>query len=296
MTVCAAHLEWAHARNTSEQAPVSGPEPRRVPEPGPPASHQARQVAESFGADAERYDRARPSYPAAMVDRIANASPGRDVLDVGCGTGIAARLFQAAGCRVLGVDPDARMAGLARRSGLTSRWRRSRPGTAPGGSSTQSSPGRHGTGWTRSPAPPGPRGYCVPAAGWPCSGTRPSCADLGAAFGEVYREVQPGLPFNPWARGALDTYLTMGGTAADGMRQSGGFGDPEEWLFDWERPYTRDEWLDQLPTFGGHTQLAPAKLAELLAAIGAAVDKAGGGFTMHYTTVVITATRTALAA
>jgi len=45
-------------------------------------------------------------------------SPGRDVLDVGCGTGIAARQFQAAGCRVLGVDPDARMAGLARRSGL----------------------------------------------------------------------------------------------------------------------------------------------------------------------------------
>ncbi|MGW3626958.1 methyltransferase domain-containing protein [Streptomyces sp. NPDC000880] len=31
-------------------------------------------------------------------------------LDVGCGTGIAARQFQAVGCRVLGVEPDARMA------------------------------------------------------------------------------------------------------------------------------------------------------------------------------------------
>jgi SAM-dependent methyltransferase len=37
---------------------------------------------------------------------------------VGCGTGIAARQFQAAGCRVLGVDPDARMADLARRGGI----------------------------------------------------------------------------------------------------------------------------------------------------------------------------------
>ncbi|TDD52029.1 SAM-dependent methyltransferase, partial [Nonomuraea terrae] len=25
--------------------------------------HQQRQMAESFGVDAERYDRARPSYP-----------------------------------------------------------------------------------------------------------------------------------------------------------------------------------------------------------------------------------------
>src|SRR5712691_9221136 len=36
--------------------------------------HQARQEAESFGSDAERYDRARPRYPAAMVQAIAAAS------------------------------------------------------------------------------------------------------------------------------------------------------------------------------------------------------------------------------
>src|ERR1017187_8836313 len=80
--------------------------------------HQHRQVAESFGSDAERYDRARPSYPAALVERIVAASPGPDVVDVGCGTGIAARQFQAAGCQVLGVDPDARMADLTRQSGI----------------------------------------------------------------------------------------------------------------------------------------------------------------------------------
>ena len=61
-----------------ERAPLAGSDPR---EP-----HQARQVAESFGADAERYDRARPSYPGALVERIVAASPGPDVLDAGCGT------------------------------------------------------------------------------------------------------------------------------------------------------------------------------------------------------------------
>jgi SAM-dependent methyltransferase len=44
------------------------------------------------------------------------AQPRRD--SVGCGTGIAARQFQAAGCTVLGVEPDARMADFARARGL----------------------------------------------------------------------------------------------------------------------------------------------------------------------------------
>ncbi|MER7004377.1 class I SAM-dependent methyltransferase [Dactylosporangium sp. NPDC000555] len=85
------------------------------PEPEP---HRLRTVAESFGADTERYDRARPSYPDALIERVVAASPGRSVLDVGCGTGIVARRFQAAGCTVLGIDPDPRMAEEARRRGL----------------------------------------------------------------------------------------------------------------------------------------------------------------------------------
>src|SRR6516162_1393835 len=92
--------------------------PRDQPEPPPAQLHTARLMAESFGTDAVGYDRARPGYPDALVARIVAQSPGPDVLDVGCGTGIAARQFQAAGCTVLGVDPDERMAGFARRTGV----------------------------------------------------------------------------------------------------------------------------------------------------------------------------------
>jgi hypothetical protein len=53
----------------------------------------------------------------------------------------------------------------------------------------------------------------------------------------------------------------------------------------------RDQWLDQVPTLGPHTQLAPARLEDLLAGIGAAIDAAGGSFTMQYTTVAVTAAR-----
>ena len=80
--------------------------------------HDQRQAAESFGSDPERYDRARPRYPDVLIERIVAAAPGRLVLDVGVGTGIVARQFHAAGCEVLGVDPDARLAEFARHSGV----------------------------------------------------------------------------------------------------------------------------------------------------------------------------------
>ncbi len=75
------------------------------------------------------------------------------------------------------------------------------------------------------------------------------------------------------------------------MRQAGTFGQPEQWRFDWDCRYTRDEWLELVPTFGGHSQIRPAKQAELLAGIGAAVDSAGGSFTAQYATLAVTADR-----
>jgi hypothetical protein len=98
------------------------------------------------------------------------------------------------------------------------------------------------------------------------------------------------LPFNPWAP-TSDGYSVLRTKATDGIWQAGAFGDPEQWRFDWERSYTRDEWLDQVPTHGGHAQLPPGQLEELLAGIGAAIDAVGGSFTMGYAAVVVTAAR-----
>ena len=88
-----------------------------------------------------------------------------------------------------------------------------------------------------------------------------------------------------------DGYLVLCAMAADGIRQTGMFGDPEQWRFDWEQSYSREEWLDQLPTFAGHSQFPAGKLDELLAGIGTVIDTAGGGFTMHYTIAVVIAAK-----
>jgi hypothetical protein len=55
---------------------------------------------------------------------------------------------------------------------------------------------------------------------------------------------------------------------------------------------TRDEWLELVPTPGGHSQIPPPTLRELLAGIGTAINTMGGSFTAHYTTGTVTAMRT----
>ncbi|MCA2216596.1 class I SAM-dependent methyltransferase [Jidongwangia harbinensis] len=248
-------------------------------------------MAESFGTDPERYDRARPRYPDALVARVAAA--GREVLDVGCGTGIAARQFQAAGCTVLGIDPDPRMTEFADRTGVPvevatfESWE-------PAGRTFDVVVAGTAWHWVDPVAGPAKAAQVLRPGGrlaafWHAVDPPPDVTD---AFTAVYRQVLPDLPFpiGPRSHGA-DAYQPLFTRAADGMRGTGAFGEPEQWRFDSARTYTRDEWLDQLPTSGALTRLAPDRLAELLNGIGSAIDALGGRFTTAQATVAVTAVR-----
>jgi SAM-dependent methyltransferase len=253
--------------------------------------HKARLIAESFGTDAKGYDRARPGYPDALVARIVAESPGFDVLDVGCGTGIAARQFQAAGCTVLGVEPDARMAEFARARGL--------PVEVAAFEAWDPDDRRFDT--------------VIAAQSWhwvdPLTGAakaarvlRPtgrlaifghvseSTAEVAESFAAAYRRVVPDSPFaNLPARRPMDIYQALYAKFADKIRETGRFREPEQWRFDWEQSYTRGQWLALLPTTGGLTRLHPDQLADILDEVGTAIDALGGAFTMHYTTLATTA-------
>lgn len=75
------------------------------------------QRATIFGSEAERYDRFRPGYPSAIIDRVVELQPATAV-DAGCGTGKAATLVARRAINVVGVEPDPRMAEIARRHGI----------------------------------------------------------------------------------------------------------------------------------------------------------------------------------
>ena len=263
--------------------------------PSAPQPHRHRMVAESFGTNAERYDRARPPYPDALIDRILAASPGREVLDVGCGTGIEARQFRAAGCVVLGIEPDGRMAELARRSGIEvevatfEAWH-------PAGRRFDAVIAGTAWHWVDPVAGAAKAAQVLRPDGLlaPFHHVFDSPPEIRDAMAAAFRQAVPDSPVDTstLARPARDLYQPLFARIADGIRQVGGFSEPQQWLFDWERTYTRDEWLDQVPTHGALNQLAPDKLAQVLDTVGAAIDNMGGSFAMPYTTVAVTAIRT----
>ena len=270
-----------------------------TPGAGDPSSpsvppHRSRQMAESFGIDAERYDRARPPYPESLVRRLVEASPGLDALDVGCGTGIAARQLQAAGCEVLGIEPDERMAQFARGRGVPVEVATSRRGNRPAEPSTWWWPRSPGTGSTPPPVPPRQRRCSVRGGSLAVfSHVYEPPVEVAEPFAAAFRRAVPDSPFATMPPIRLrDAYQKGFQGVAEQIRQTGRFLEPEHWQSDWERVYTRDEWLDLLPTTGGLTRLPPGALQQILQAVGTAIDLLGGRFTMPYTTLAVTASLT----
>jgi SAM-dependent methyltransferase len=266
--------------------------PTLRPDPGFADIHTARAMAESFGVDAARYDKARPSYPAGLVDRVVAGRSGLKVLDVGCGTGIAARQLQAAGCSVLGVDPDERMAAYARERGVEvevstfEAWQ-------PAGRLFDVVTAAQSWHWVD------------PAKATPLTARvlRPHGSlvifghvfeppdDIASAFAEAYRREEPDAPFTGRGRRVLEVYQAGYTKIAEEIRATGAFDDISQWRFEWTRSYTREQWLDLLPTTGGLTRLSPEKLARILDAVGAAIDDRGGTFEMEYVTLATTGVR-----
>ena len=82
-----------------------------------PAQAEARSYGRVFDDIAEDYDRHRPTYPDALVDRACEGiAPGAAVLEIGCGTGQLTRSLLARGLRVTAVEPGQQLIERARDS------------------------------------------------------------------------------------------------------------------------------------------------------------------------------------
>ena len=74
-------------------------------------------MTRNFGAVAQDYAKHRAGFPDSFYVRIKAFGiglPGQQVVDIGTGTGVLGRGFARRGCRVIGIDPDARLLEQAR--------------------------------------------------------------------------------------------------------------------------------------------------------------------------------------
>ncbi len=250
--------------------------------------YENRQRALSFGGIAMQYDRARPSYPPALIDRLMEWSP-HQVVDVGCGTGRASRLLMARGCEVIGVEPDPSMAAIARSHGVTVEegtfedwdprqrrfdlvmsgqawhWVQPEAGAAKAASVLRHG-GRLAVFWNR--------------------GRHDS--ETGAALDAVYARLAPSI-----AQKSADLRPPMEVPAdrVEALRNSGPFSAVETEEFTWETVYDRAAWLDLIATHSDHVTLPDAVQAKLLDAVGDVVESRGGRIPYSYSTLLVVATR-----
>ena len=249
-----------------------------------------------FGQHAEAYDRFRPTYPDAVIDELLGPAPaGLEVLDVGCGTGIASRQIAQRGAKVLGVELAPPMADIARGHGIDVEVAAFEAWDAAGRTFDRvtSAQAWH---WLNLPVATAKAASVLRPEGKLCliwnAGSPPD--DLADALEEVYASVVPPgghRLFRGYAASRSSDVKTGLDSEMNAVSAVPNFGAPTERWFPWTRAYQRDEWLDQLVSRSDHIALEPAVRDRLFEAIGAAIDDHGGSFVMNFQTIMITATR-----
>lgn len=247
--------------------------------------HADRLRAESFGSQAEAYDRYRPDYPGALIDDLMAAGP-KDALDVGCGTGKAAVQLAARGVTVLGIEVDSRMAEIARRhgvpvevstfekwddngrrfdlivSGQAWHWVDASVGAAKAAALLR--PGGTLAVFWSFPRFDEPTRVAIEAA------YLAAAADIGA---------------DSTSRGVVPT------TAEDqhDLLVEAGFHPVDLRDYEWDRSYTVDEWLALIGRHSDHATLPPEQLADIRAHVGLAIESLGGTLPVRYVTEAVIA-------
>jgi SAM-dependent methyltransferase len=244
--------------------------------------HRDRVRADSFGAAARVYDQRRPRYPSQLIDDLLSGG-ARAVLDVGAGTGIASEQLLARGANVLAVEPDPRMAEVARGKGIPieigtfESWQPAErrfdlvvfgssfhwvdPDIAlPKAHRLLRSGGRLALMWN----------HLLP--------THPTRSDLA----EIYRDyMDPGSPLaDGSSNGPIDTEHRTDGLIAS--IAASGFA-VEERTYPRDDHYSTEQWLDLAFTYSSHLVLAAERASELRARLAERIGSTGvsvGGDTL----------------
>jgi SAM-dependent methyltransferase len=237
-------------------------------------AHRLPPPTQRFGAVAELYERARPAYPQALVDDLLAPGP-HDVLDVGCGTAKAGRLFVGAGRRVVGVEPDPLMAEVARRyqvemevaeferwdprgrtfdlviSGTAWHWVDPVAGAAKAASVLRAG-GRFAAFWNEMI-------YSDP---------------VRDVFSEVYRRHAPDLLSTSYVLGVIEPIDAESDAPGQALATAGftGVAPGTRQHYDWSLEYTAAKWADLVATHSDHRALEPRQLSQLVTNLVGALE------------------------
>jgi SAM-dependent methyltransferase len=251
----------------------------------------------TFNEDAERYDRARPRYPAQMFDDLAaDAVPPRArVLEIGCGTGQATVALAERGYRIVAIELGPEMATVARRN--LARFDSVEVVTAA---------------FEDWPLPDEPFDvvFSATAFHWVDPAVRVSkSADAlrpdGLLATVMTEHIAGGS--EEFFIAAQNCYERFDPATPPGLRQqpasdiseddrelasSGRFGPAKFHRYEWELPYTTAEYVDLLLTYSGHRALPAAQRSGLLNCIAALIDENHSGRVVkRYLTELRTAQR-----
>jgi SAM-dependent methyltransferase len=230
--------------------------------------HGDRDRAASFGSTPELYDRLRPSYPAALIDDLVALGPA-SALDVGCGTGKVARALIERGVAVVGVEPDERMARVARGHGVDVEVASFEAWDSAARTFDLLTAG-HAWHWVDREAGP-PKAASVLRAGgtaalfWNYHALEQSLLD---AFGAVYQVHAPELQVLGRDPSGLPDIDPFTGCAS--------FTPGQPQTYRWPRQLTADEWVGMLATFSDHQRLGGDRLNALQNGLHDAIVAAGG--------------------
>jgi SAM-dependent methyltransferase len=235
------------------------------------------RLRRTFNEDAERYDRARPRYPAQMFDDLAAAAapPGARVLEIGCGTGQATVALAERGYRIVAVELGPEMATVARRN--LARFNSVEVVTAA---------------FEDWPLPDEPFDvvFSATAFHWidPAVRLSKSAAALrpdGLLATVMTEHIAGGS--KEFFVAAQDCYERFDPATPPGLRQqpasdipeddrelasSGRFGPAKFHRYEWDASYTTAQYLDLLMTYSGHRALPAAQRSGLLNCIAGLID------------------------
>ncbi|MEO3813245.1 class I SAM-dependent methyltransferase [Sphaerisporangium sp. B11E5] len=236
------------------------------------------RLRQIFDEDAELYDQARPAYPAALFQdlaELAGVRPGCRVLEIGCGTGQATLPLAEMGCEIVAVELGTEMARVARRN--LARFPLVEVVTAAFED------------WPL-PARPFDLVFCATAFHWidpavrvvkSAAALRPGgtlatvtthhvlggTVDFFVAVQDCYERFDPATP--PGLRLSPAAAIPVDGAE---IEESPRFGPPVFRRHEWDVPYTTARYVDVLSTYSNHRDLPPDALAGLLGCVASLID------------------------